>query len=64
MADSADALRDLDEQRVYALVEEKINQGVSVLDIIEECNQGMVAVGELFLRIHTFSVNLYFRRKY
>ncbi len=48
MGELAEALRDLDEKKVYALVDEKINQGVSALDIIEECNQGMIAVGELF----------------
>ncbi len=48
MGELSEALRDLDEKKVYALVDEKINQGVSALDIIEECNQGMIAVGELF----------------
>jgi methanogenic corrinoid protein MtbC1 len=48
MNELADALRDLDEKKIYALVDEKINQGVSALDIIDECNEGMVAVGELF----------------
>ena len=54
MGELADALRDLDEKKVYALVDEQINRSVSVLDIIEECNQGMIAVGELF------SENTYF----
>jgi methylmalonyl-CoA mutase cobalamin-binding domain/chain len=48
MSELANALRDLDEKKVYALVDEKIDQGVSALDIIDECNEGMVAVGELF----------------
>ncbi len=48
MGELSKALRDLDEKKVYALVNENINQGVSALDIIEECNQGMIAVGELF----------------
>ncbi len=48
MGELSEALRDLDEKKVYALVDEKINQGVSALDIIEKCNQGMIAVGELF----------------
>lgn len=48
MGELSETLRDLDEKKVYALVDEKINQGVSALDIIEECNQGMIAVGELF----------------
>lgn len=54
MGELADALRNLDEKKVYELVDEQINRSVSVLDIIEECNQGMIAVGELF------SENTYF----
>ncbi|MFZ7127670.1 MAG: cobalamin B12-binding domain-containing protein [Desulfobacterales bacterium] len=42
------ALRDLDEKRVNALVEQQISDGVSPLEIIQDCNDGMVAVGELF----------------
>ena len=48
MGELADALRDLDEKKVYALVDEKMDQGVSALDIIDECTEGIVAVGELF----------------
>ena len=48
MGDLANALCDLDEKKVHALVEEQVSQGVSALDIIDECNSGMVAVGELF----------------
>jgi methylmalonyl-CoA mutase cobalamin-binding domain/chain len=48
MSELAEALRDLKEVEVYGLVEEKINQGISPLKIIKECNQGMEAVGELF----------------
>jgi methylmalonyl-CoA mutase cobalamin-binding domain/chain len=48
MGELADALRDLDENKVYDLIDQKIDQGVSALDIIDECNAGMVAVGELF----------------
>jgi methylmalonyl-CoA mutase cobalamin-binding domain/chain len=54
LCELAEALRDLDEKKVYALVDEQINQGVSALDIIAECNKGMIAVGELF------SENTYF----
>lgn len=54
MGELADALRDLDEKKVYTLVDEQINRGISALDIIEQCNQGMIAVGELF------SENTYF----
>jgi methylmalonyl-CoA mutase cobalamin-binding domain/chain len=60
MNELADALRDLDEKKVYALVDEKINQGVSALDIIDECNEGMVAVGELFSEKRYFLSELLF----
>jgi methylmalonyl-CoA mutase cobalamin-binding domain/chain len=60
MSELANALRDLDEKMVYALVDEKINQGVSPLDIIEECNEGMVVVGELFSQKTYFISQLIF----
>ena len=44
----AEALKDLDEKKVYQLVEEKIKSGASPLEIIAECNEGMVGVGERF----------------
>jgi methylmalonyl-CoA mutase cobalamin-binding domain/chain len=60
MNELANALRDLDEKKVYALVDEKINKGVSALDIIDECNEGMVAVGELFSQKKYFISQLIF----
>ncbi|NIS62282.1 MAG: cobalamin-binding protein [Proteobacteria bacterium] len=60
MSELANALRDLEEKRVYALVDEKLSQGVSALDIIEECNEGMVAVGELFSEKKYFISQLIF----
>lgn len=60
MNELANALRDLDEKKVYALIDEKINQGVSALDIIDECNEGMVAVGELFSEKKYFISQLIF----
>jgi methylmalonyl-CoA mutase cobalamin-binding domain/chain len=60
MGELANALRDLDEKKVHALVEEQINRGVSVLDIIGECNSGMVAVGELFSTKEYFISQLIF----
>jgi methanogenic corrinoid protein MtbC1 len=42
------ALRDLNEKKVYDLVEEKIAQGVSAIEIVEASNEGMIGVGELF----------------
>ncbi|MCL6635012.1 MAG: corrinoid protein [Peptococcaceae bacterium] len=48
MTELAQALTDLDEKKVYQLVDEKIEKGGSPLEIIAECNEGMVGVGELF----------------
>ena len=48
MSELSVALRDLKEDEVYRLVEEKLKQGTSPLEIIEACNQGMEAVGERF----------------
>lgn len=48
MSQLAEALRDLEENKVYQLVEEKIRNGVPAVEIIGELNQGMVAVGDLF----------------
>jgi methanogenic corrinoid protein MtbC1 len=48
MDELAQALRDLNEKKVYELVEQKIKEGISALEIIKSCNEGMVAVGELF----------------
>ncbi|HWR06490.1 cobalamin B12-binding domain-containing protein [Sporomusa sp.] len=48
MGQLAEALRDLEEETVIELVETGIKNGQSALEIISECNAGMVAVGELF----------------
>ncbi len=48
MEDLVHALRDLSEKKVYDLVEEKIKAGIPAMDIVRACNEGMVAVGELF----------------
>jgi methanogenic corrinoid protein MtbC1 len=48
MSELANAFIQLDEQTVYKLVDQKISEGVSPLDIIKECNQGLTEVGELF----------------
>jgi methylmalonyl-CoA mutase cobalamin-binding domain/chain len=42
------AMRDLEEQRVYDLVDEKIKAKVPALEIVTTLNEGMVAVGQLF----------------
>ena len=48
MEELVQALRDLNEKRVYELVEEKIKAGIPAIEIVKACNEGMVAVGELF----------------
>lgn len=48
MGDLAQALANLEEKKVYELVDRGIEEGVSPLDIIQECNEGMIRVGELF----------------
>ena len=54
------ALRDLDEKKVYELVEKELAVGASALDIINSCNEGMVAVGELFSKCTYFISQLIF----
>jgi methanogenic corrinoid protein MtbC1 len=60
MNELAQALRDLDEKKVHALVRQQIETGVSALDIIADCNAGMVAVGELFAQNKYFISQLIF----
>ncbi|MEG0377317.1 MAG: cobalamin-dependent protein [Eubacterium sp.] len=48
MSKLVNALRDLEEDLVYQTVDEEIAAGLSPLTILEECNAGLVAVGELF----------------
>lgn len=60
MTTLADALRELQEEEVYAIVEEKLNDGVPPVAIIKECNEGIVAVGELFAAGHYFLTELMF----
>jgi methylmalonyl-CoA mutase cobalamin-binding domain/chain len=48
MGDLAQALANLEEKKVYELIDQKIAEGVNPLDMIKECNDGMIRVGELF----------------
>ena len=48
MKELSELLRDLNEQKFIELVDKQIEAGVPVMEIIEDCNAGMVAVGELF----------------
>ena len=60
MRELALALRDLEEDKVFELVEEKLEAGISPLDIIAECNEGMSGVGELFSKNEYFLSQLIF----
>lgn len=42
------ALSELNESRVYSLVEEKLANNEDPLTIIKECNNGMIKIGKLF----------------
>jgi methylmalonyl-CoA mutase cobalamin-binding domain/chain len=48
MGNLAQALANLEEKKVYELIDKQIAEGVSPLDIVQECNDGMIQVGELF----------------
>ena len=48
MDELAQALRDLNEKKVYDLVEEGIKKNIPAMEIIQSCKEGMVAVGALF----------------
>ena len=48
MNELAQSIKDLDEKKVNEQVETMLESGVSPLEIIKSCNEGMVAVGELF----------------
>jgi len=54
------AVRDLEEKRIYELVEERIKAGVPAIDILKACNDGIVAVGELFSECKYFLSELIF----
>jgi len=48
MGDLAQALANLEEKKVYEIIDRKIVEGANPLDMIKECNDGMIRVGELF----------------
>jgi methanogenic corrinoid protein MtbC1 len=60
MEELGQALRDLDEKKVHALLEEKVKRGVPVMEIVRACNEGMAAVGELFSKGDYFISQLIF----
>ena len=48
LTDLAQALADLKEEQVNALVEAKLKEGISPLGIIKECTAGMAEIGDRF----------------
>jgi methanogenic corrinoid protein MtbC1 len=60
MEELIQALSDLNENRVYDLVEESIKQGVPAVEIVKACNAGMIAVGERFATSEYFISQLIF----
>ena len=48
MGDIAQVLANLEEAKLYDLVDRQIDEGANPLDIVKECNDGMVRVGDLF----------------
>lgn len=48
MGELAQALANLEEKKVYELVDQEIAAAVDPVEIIKECNDGMIRVGELF----------------
>src|SRR5699024_1231805 len=60
MSRLAEVIRDLDEDLVYSIVDEEIAKGTSVVDIVEQCNEGLVEVGDLFASGDYFLTELMF----
>lgn len=48
MGELAQALANLEEKKVLELIDKQMADGVNPLDIVKECNDGMIKVGELF----------------
>jgi corrinoid protein of di/trimethylamine methyltransferase len=54
----ADALADLDEDKLLALVKERLNAGDDPLELVEACRKGMTIVGERFEKMEYFLTHL------
>jgi len=48
LTDLGKALVDLNEDQVKTLVEKRMDAGIEPMEIVKECNEGMVEVGRLF----------------
>lgn len=60
MDELAEALRDLQEEKVHQLIEDKIAAGMPAVEIVKILNQGMVAIGERFSSCEYFISQLIF----
>lgn len=60
MSNLAKQLCDLNEEQVYKIIDEMINEKISPEEIIRECNVGMVEVGDLFASGNYFLTELMF----
>ncbi len=60
MDELAEALRDLEEEKVHQLLEKKIGAGVAAVEIVRTLNEGMIAVGERFSTCEYFISQLIF----
>ena len=60
MTDLSEALVDCDEETVLQLVQERIDAGAPVSDIIAECNDGMAELGDRFESGDAFIPDLMF----
>lgn len=60
MGPVAQALADLEEKKVYELVDQKIQDGEDPLKVVSELNEGMIKVGELFSENKYFISQLLF----
>jgi methylmalonyl-CoA mutase cobalamin-binding domain/chain len=54
LTDLAQALVDLEKDRVNAIVEDKLKRGILPLEIVKELNDGMIEVGERFASCEYF----------
>lgn len=54
LTDLAQALVDLEKERVNAIVEDKLKKGILPLEIVKELNEGMIEVGERFASCEYF----------
>ena len=60
LTELAQALSDIEEERVYALIEAKLKEGVPPMNLVKECNAGMTEIGERFASQEYFLSELIF----